>query len=154
RFVGLAEDSGDIESLGHWALREACRQMAEWRDAGIQIPVVSVNLSPRSFRDLSLPDYVEGLLQQYGLPGSALTIEITESAAMSLTPDKLAIVHALRALGVGLSVDDFGTGFSSLSNLVTLPVTEIKIDRSFIDRCLEEKPLRSLVASVIGIGQA
>lgn len=154
KFIGLAEEIGEIENLGRWALREACRQMAAWRGAGIGIPVVSVNLSPFSFRDRLLPDYVAGLLKEYGLSGVDLTIEITESAAMSLTPEKLEVVHALRALGVGLSVDDFGTGFSSLSNLVTLPVTEVKIDRSFIDRCLKEKQLRSLVASVIGIGQA
>ena len=154
KFIQLAEEIGEIENLGRWALGEACRQMAAWRNEGLRIPVVSVNLSPQSFRDRSLPDYLASLLKKYGLTGADLTIEITESAVMSLTPAKLEVVHALRAMGVGLSVDDFGTGFSSLSNLVTLPVTEVKIDRSFIDGCLKEEQLFSLVTAVIEMGQA
>lgn len=153
RFISLAEEIGEIEAIGRWALREACRQMAVWRDEGVQVPVVSVNLSPLSFRGADLPDFVAGLLQQYALPGECLTIEITESAAMALTAGMLEVIHGIRALGVGLSVDDFGTGFSSLSNLANLPVTEVKIDRSFIDKCLQESRLQSLVMAVIGIGQ-
>ncbi|EPP5101051.1 oxygen-sensing cyclic-di-GMP phosphodiesterase DosP [Enterobacter hormaechei] len=153
RFISLAEEIGEIEAIGRWALREACRQMAVWRDEGVQVPVVSVNLSPLSFRGSDLPDFVAGLLQQYALPGECLTIEITESAAMALTAGMLEVIHGIRALGVGLSVDDFGTGFSSLSNLANLPVTEVKIDRSFIDKCLQESRLQSLVMAVIGIGQ-
>lgn len=154
RMIALAEEIGEIEAIGHWALREACRQMAVWRDQGVHVPVVSVNLSPRSFRSRELPDFVAGLLQEYALSGERLTIEITESAAMVLTPEMLEIVHDVRALGVGLSVDDFGTGFSSLSNLASLPVTEVKIDRSFIDRCLQESRLQALVTAVIGIGRS
>ncbi|EEH8378439.1 oxygen-sensing cyclic-di-GMP phosphodiesterase [Salmonella enterica subsp. enterica serovar Montevideo] len=153
RFISLAEEIGEIEAIGRWALREACRQMAGWRDEGVQVPVVSVNLSPLSFRSSDLPDFVAGLLHQYALSGECLTIEITESAAMALTSDMLEVIHGIRALGVGLSVDDFGTGFSSLSNLANLPVTEVKIDCSFIDKCLQESRLQSLVMAVIGIGQ-
>lgn len=153
RFISLAEEIGEIEVIGRWALREACRQMAAWRDEGVQVPVVSVNLSPLSFRGADLPDFVAGLLDQHALPGECLTIEITESAAMALTAGMLEVIHGIRALGVGLSVDDFGTGFSSLSNLANLPVTEVKIDRSFIDKCLQESRLQSLVMAVIGIGQ-
>src|SRR5690606_17256470 len=120
-----------IDALGRWALGEACAQLAAWRAAGVAVPAVSVNMSPLSFRDPELPAQIRALLENHGLPGQSLTIEITESAMMTLTPEMLDTVHAIRALGVGLSVDDFGTGFSSLSNLVNLPVTEIKVDRSF-----------------------
>ncbi|RLM30168.1 hypothetical protein BHG07_12395 [Brenneria salicis ATCC 15712 = DSM 30166] len=154
KFITLAEEIGEIENIGRWALTEVCRQMAEWRTAGVQIPVVSVNLSPLNFRNHDLPNFVAGLLSKYGLPGESLTIEITENTVMSLTPEMLGLLNAIRALGVGLSVDDFGTGFSSLSNLANLPVTEVKIDRSFIDKCREEARIQALVMAVIGIGQS
>ncbi|WP_376943725.1 oxygen-sensing cyclic-di-GMP phosphodiesterase DosP [Azorhizophilus paspali] len=152
KFIGLAEETGQIEAIGRWALREACRQLAEWRKAGAIVPTVSVNLSPINFHSRDLPEFVAGLLHEFALSGPSLTIEITESTMMALTPEMLDIVHGIRSLGVGLSVDDFGTGFSSLSNLINLPVTEVKIDRSFIDKCLEENRLQSLVAAVVGIG--
>lgn len=154
RFIGLAEEIGEIETLGRWALREACRQMTAWRASGVAVPVVSVNLSPLSFRDPQLPAFIGSLLREYHLQGENLTVEITESATLALTPDMLSGIHGIRALGVGLSVDDFGTGFSSLSNLINLPVTEVKIDRSFVDQCAQEVRLKSLVTAVIGIGKS
>lgn len=153
RFITLAEELGEIETIGRWVVREACRQMAEWHAQGLHVPVTSVNLSPLSFRDAELPEFVRSTLQEFGLSGNRLTIEITESAAMALTPAMLTVVNALRELEVGLSIDDFGTGFSSLSNLANLPVTEVKIDRSFIDKCMEVSRLQSLVQAVIGIGR-
>lgn len=154
RFIELAEETGLIDAIGRWTLREACRQLAEWRDTDVAVPVVSVNLSPLNFRWAGLPDYIAELQRSYGLPGDSLTIEITESATVSLTPDMLEIIRRLRASGAGLSVDDFGTGFSSLSNLANLPVTEVKIDKSFIDRCLEDTRYRLLVDAVVGIGRS
>lgn len=154
QFIGLAEEIGEIEAIGLWALREACQQMAAWREQAVWVPTVSVNLSPLSFRNKDLPAFVAKLLHEFGIAGECLTIEITESAAMELKPDMLNVVYALQALGVGLSVDDFGTGFSSLSNLANLPVTEVKIDRSFIDKCLQDSRLQALVKAVISIGQS
>ncbi|WP_346081318.1 oxygen-sensing cyclic-di-GMP phosphodiesterase DosP [Gibbsiella dentisursi] len=154
RFIKLAEEIGEIEALGRWVLRQACSQMAVWQAQNAPIPVVSVNLSPLSFRAPGLADYVAALLQEYSLEGKSLTVEITESASMALTDDMLQIVRALRALGVGLAVDDFGTGYSSLSNLVHLPVTEVKIDRSFISQLREDERLKSIVVAVIGMGNS
>lgn len=153
RFISLAEEIGEIEAIGHWALREACRQMHAWRDQGLAVPVVSVNLSPLSFRSRSLPAFVAKLLREWDLPAKSLTIEITESAALALTPEMLDVVQGIHQLGIGLSIDDFGTGYSSLFNLATLPVTEVKIDRGFIDQCLKEERLKALVLTVIGIGK-
>lgn len=153
KFIILAEELGEIETIGRWTLREVCRQMAEWRAAGIAVPTISLNLSPLNFRSPDLPDFIAALLREYRLPGGSLTVEITESAVMELTPEMLALMHAIRALGVGLSVDDFGTGFSTLSNLVNLPVTEVKIDRSFISG-LQESRMQTLVTAIIGIGRS
>ncbi|VCU68087.1 Oxygen sensor protein DosP [Pigmentiphaga humi] len=153
KFIGLAEEFGLIEDLGRWALREVCRQLAQWRAEGLEVPKISVNLSPVNFRSGSLTAYIEELLQEFALRGDSLTLELTESTMVALTPEMMGNIHALRALEVGLSVDDFGTGFSSLANLINLPVTELKVDRSFIRKCLEESRHQSLVATVIGMGR-
>lgn len=153
RLIAIAEEIGEIEPIGRWVLREACRQMAAWRDAGVPVPRVSVNLSPLSFRNQELPEFVASLLRDHALPSTCLAIEVTESAAMALTADRLNVLQKIRALGVGLSMDDFGTGFSNLSNLANLPVSEIKIDRSFIAQCLQNGRLRALVMAIIDIGQ-
>lgn len=154
RFISLAEEIGEIDAISHWALREACRQIAEWRNRSVPVPIVAVNLSPANFRNRGLPDFIGGLLHEYALPGECLTVEITEGLVMELKPETLDMLHEIRALGVGLSVDDFGTGFSSLSSLANLPVSEVKIDRSFIDRCAQEKRAQALVTAIVGIGQS
>ncbi|MFC4726915.1 oxygen-sensing cyclic-di-GMP phosphodiesterase DosP [Coralloluteibacterium thermophilus] len=154
RFIGLAEEIGEIEAIGRWALREACRAMARWRAAGLGVPVVAINLSPFNFRSRDLPDCIAALLDEHDLPGRCLTVEITEGLMMEATPQTLDIMRRIRALGVGLSVDDFGTGFSSLSSLASLPVTEVKMDRSFIARCEREKRAQTLVTAMIGVGRS
>lgn len=154
RFVALAEETGEIDALSRWALRAACRQMADWRNRGVPVEKIAVNLSPLNFRDRRLPDFIRGRLAEYALSGDWLTLEITEGLVMEMTPDTLDVLNELRALGIGLSVDDFGTAFSSLSSLAHLPVTELKIDRSFIDRCTHEKRAQAIVSAVIGIGQS
>lgn len=152
RFIRLAEEIGVIDAIGRWALREACRQLAAWRSTGIEVPAVSVNLSAYNFRSLVLSDYLAGLLAAFNLPGESLVVEMTESTMPDLTPEMLEAVHAIRALGVGLSVDDFGTGFSTLSTLANLPVTELKIDRGFMDKALEDPRVATLVTAMLGIG--
>lgn len=154
RFIPLAEEIGLIEAIGRWALHEACRQMAEWRKAGVHVPVVSVNLSAVSFRKPDLPEYVAAVLSEFAVSGASLTIEITESTAMDLTGHMLHVIKRLRGLGVGLSIDDFGTGFSNLSNLMNLPVVEVKIDRTFIRKAMEQHQYRSIITAVIDIGHA
>lgn len=151
-FITVAEETGQTEAIGQWSLREACRQMAQWREAGAALPRVSVNLSPINFQNRDLPGYIAARLDEFALPGHRLTIEITESTSMTLTTEMLEVVQRIRALGCGLSVDDFGTGFSSLSRLANLPVTEIKIGRSFVERCVEESRLQSLIVAMVGLG--
>jgi len=153
-FVPLAEESGLIVALGYWAVREACAQLARWRDAGAAVPAVSVNLSPICIRDPGLPDVVAQALASNGLLPGALTIEITEGVFLEQTPEAEATIGALRKLGVRLSIDDFGTGFSSLSQLTRLPVEEIKLDRSFLLDLETSEATRTLVEAVIRIGRA
>ena len=154
KFVALAEETGQIEALSRWVLREACRQLASWRADGLGVPSVSVNLSPMNFRQADLPAYIAGLLEEYALPGECLVAEMTENTVVALTPDMLEVVEGIRRLGVGLSVDDLGTGYSSLTNLVSLPVTEVKIDRTFIAGMQDQPGLRALVAAVVGLGRS
>ena len=153
-FVPLAEESGLIVALGYWAVREACAQQARWRQLGAAVPAISVNLSPLSIRDPALPDVVTQALLAHGLPAGELTIEITESVFFDHTPEANATIAALRKLGVRLSIDDFGTGFSSLSRLMRLPVDEVKLDRSFLVDLENSEATRTLVEAVIRIGRA
>lgn len=153
RSIHVAEQIGLIEEIGIWGLREACRQMAEWRAAGRNVPAVSVNLSPTHFCNRELPAIIACLLEEYGIPAHALTVEITEGVKLDDDPTTFATIDAIRELGVGLSMDDFGTGYSDLSRLTQVPFTELKIDRSFISRLCEDGGARAVVIAVNEIGR-
>jgi EAL domain-containing protein (putative c-di-GMP-specific phosphodiesterase class I) len=154
QFVPLAEIAGLGEAFGKWALRAACRQLGRWRQAGLEVPCVSVNLSAQNFRSPDLARLVEETLRENQLPPQALTLEITESAMMDDSGATRATVEAIAALGVQLSVDDFGTGYSSLSLISRLPIKELKIDRSFVIGLEERAASRAIASSVIGIGDS
>jgi diguanylate cyclase (GGDEF)-like protein/PAS domain S-box-containing protein len=154
KFIPLAEECGLIEQIGLWSVREACRQMAAWREAGLDIPSVSVNLSPINFQKVSLAAAVAEILADHGLPPEVLMLEITEGVIMNERSVAIETMTALRRLGVGLSLDDFGTGYSSLSRLAQLPIRELKIDRSFM-RDIESHPnARAIVTTVVRVGQS
>lgn len=133
-FIPLAEETGLIESLGEWALEEACRVAARWPE-GIR---VAVNLSPVQFRDSLLGQRVERALTLSGLPTHRLELEITESVLLQNNAANLDVLHRLRARGLSIALDDFGTGYSSLSYLQLFPFDKIKIDQSFV-RDLESR---------------
>jgi diguanylate cyclase (GGDEF)-like protein len=130
-FVAVAEHAGQLGRLTEVVLREGLRRVREWQDAGREFPV-SVNLSPRTLVDPAFPARVEELLGEYGVDPARLTLEITEGDAAGDPDRPLATLHALRELGVRLSVDDFGTRPSSLGYLRRLPVQEVKVDRAFV----------------------
>jgi diguanylate cyclase (GGDEF)-like protein/PAS domain S-box-containing protein len=154
KFIPLAEECGLIEQIGLWSIREACRQMAEWRASGLDIPCVSVNLSPINFQNVNLAAVVAGILADHGLPPEALMLEITEGVIMNERSVAIETMNSIRKLGVGLSLDDFGTGYSSLSRLTLLPIRELKIDRSFM-RDIESNPsARAIVTTVVRVGQS
>ena len=154
KFIPLAEECGLIEQIGLWSIREACRQMAEWRASGLDIPCVSVNLSPINFQNVNLAAAVAEILAEHSLPPEVLMLEITEGVIMNERSVAIETMNSVRRLGVGLSLDDFGTGYSSLSRLTQLPIRELKIDRSFM-RDIESNPrARAIVTTVVRVGQS
>jgi diguanylate cyclase (GGDEF)-like protein len=154
RFIPMAEECGLINQLDAWVLERACEQMASWRHAGVEVPTVAVNVAALRFSQDDLVGHLSSLLARHGLPASAVMLEVTERLVLGddiRAFDQIARIHEL---GVRLSVDDFGTGYSSLSYLKRLPVSELKIDRSFVRDLEADAGDRALVAAIIGIGRA
>jgi diguanylate cyclase (GGDEF)-like protein/PAS domain S-box-containing protein len=147
-FIPLAEEVGIITELGEWALAEAARQMVDWRARGIAVPRVAVNLSPRQFHAADLAERLERILAAAGAPAEWIELEITESAAMEHPEDAVQVLHKLRASGIQVAMDDFGTGHSSLAMLRSLPLNVLKLDRSFV-RHLPESETDAAVASAV-----
>ncbi|MGY1826711.1 putative bifunctional diguanylate cyclase/phosphodiesterase [Blastococcus sp. SYSU DS0541] len=149
-FVPLAEASGQIQDIGGHVLLEACRTLAAWRADGLDLEV-AVNVSTVQLTDPGFAGSVIGVLAETGLPARSLTLEVTESQVLTEVATRHGHLEHLRALGVGISVDDFGTGYSSLAQLQRLPVSELKIDRSFTAQLIGSAPSSPLVAGIIGL---
>ena len=131
-FIPIAEDSGLIILIGEWMIREACQQMKRWRATQFAVQSMAVNLSARQFFDSSLPERVQQALLASDLRPEQLELEITESIPMANTEETMSLFARLRRLGVKLSINDFGTGFSSLAYLQRFHVDNLKIDHSFV----------------------
>ncbi|MFY9329407.1 MAG: EAL domain-containing protein [Georgfuchsia sp.] len=132
QFIPIAEESGLIESIGEWVLAEACGQIKTWQDKRLQAVRIGINISTRQFRARNLLQVVDQALEQSGLSGEFLEVEITESLLAEDMDYTLAVLRALKERGIQISVDDFGTGYSSLSYLKRFPIDRLKIDQSFI----------------------
>jgi diguanylate cyclase (GGDEF)-like protein len=152
-FIPLAEHSGLVWPLTLHVLEVALRSRAEWARDGHDLHV-AVNLSPNSLLDAALPELVARLLEATGNPPRALTLEITESTILTDPAGSLATLERLHALGVEISIDDFGTGYSSLGRLRELPLHEVKIDKSFVQRIAEDHRDRAVVRSAVQLGHA
>ncbi|KAB7768197.1 sensor domain-containing protein [Xanthomonas maliensis] len=153
RFLPVAEEQGMMPQLNDWVLRDACRQIADWRQRGVQVTRVSVNLSASSFESPRMLDELLRLIAEMGAHPSDLTLEITESVMLSGQAGVLETLHAIRAAGISLSLDDFGTGYSSLSHLHRLPIDELKLDMSFVRDIEHSDDARALTTSVLRIGE-
>ena len=153
RFIPVAEESGLIVAIGHWALRAACRQNKAWQEAGLPPIVVSVNVSARQFREKAWTGEVRDMLAETGLEARYLELEVTESMLMHDLSGAIATMRDLKACGIQLSIDDFGTGYSSLSALKTFPVSRLKIDQSFVRDLAEDDNDKAIAAAVISMGQ-
>jgi diguanylate cyclase (GGDEF)-like protein/PAS domain S-box-containing protein len=149
RFIPIAEESGLIISIGHWILREACREAASW-PRPLQI---AINLSPAQFRHGDLPGMTHAILLETGLAAQRLELEITENVLIDDFSRALSILRRLKSLGVRIAMDDFGTGYSSLSYLQSFPFDKIKIDRSFISGIKENVQSSAIVRAVINLGR-
>ncbi|MEP6907205.1 MAG: EAL domain-containing protein [Pseudoxanthomonas sp.] len=132
-FISHAETTGDIVRIGNWVLREACRQIHEWKAMGLGIVRVAVNVSYRQFAGEDLADNVRAVLAEFGLPGSALELEFTERVLIEDAPATLKTFAELRALGVVLTIDDFGEGYSALNYLRRLPIHGLKLSQLFTE---------------------
>lgn len=131
-FIGIAEETGLIVSIGNWVLRNACLQNRQWQREGLPHVTVAVNLSARQFMCAHLADSIGAILSESGLAPKDLELELTESLVMRDVERGICILRALKQLGVSVAVDDFGTGYSSLAYLKRLPIDVLKIDRSFV----------------------
>ena len=152
-FIVLAEQTGLIGALTAWTFERALAQVADWRALGLEL-AVSVNLSARTLHDEALPDMVAGALERWSVPPSLVTVEITETAIM-LDPERAArVVGRLHDLGLHLSVDDFGTGHSSLAYLKRLPLDELKIDRTFVMQMTDNDDDAVIVRSTIDLAHS
>ena len=153
-FIPLAEETGMIVPIGEWVLREACARVAEWNERRDKPLSVSVNLSAVQLEQTDLPEMVQAILAETGLPPYSLVLELTESLMVDHRPETLRRLEALKALGTRLAIDDFGTGYSSLAYLRQFPVDIIKIDKSFVDDVVDEPTAAALTHGIIQLGQA
>jgi diguanylate cyclase (GGDEF)-like protein len=152
-FIPIAEESGLIVPIGLWALREACAQCRAWHDLGYASMQVSVNLSPRQFRQKDIVGAIEAILLETRLPAPALELEITETTIMHSTAHTIGALHELTALGVRISVDDFGTGYSSLAYLHRFPVHKLKIDQAFVRDIGADRADTALVGTMVALAK-
>ena len=148
-FIGAAEDSGFIRPLGRWVLREACRQVANWRAAGWTGLKVAVNISAVQFRHKNIRWDVFDALEESQLPAECLELELTESLLLADGGDVSSTLSSWKEAGIKLAIDDFGTGYSSLSYLKRLAIDKLKIDRSFVSNLLEDDQDRSIVMAIL-----
>ncbi|GIF22748.1 diguanylate cyclase (GGDEF)-like protein [Actinoplanes tereljensis] len=155
-FIDLAEETGAVVPLGAWVLRRACQEAAAWRaeTPGADPLRLAVNMSPKQVAQADLVETVQTILADTGFPPNRLTLEITESVILQPDPLTISRLEALRNLGIQLAVDDFGTGYSALSYLRRLPVTVLKIDRSFVTGIADDPEARSVCEAVVHLGEA
>jgi diguanylate cyclase (GGDEF)-like protein len=151
-FLPLIEKTVLLQPLTHWALNDVLRTWRRWSEDGIRIPV-AVNVSPRTLLDADLPEVVGHLLERWGVPPRFLRLELTENFLVADSGRSDTVLHGLSQVGVGLSIDDFGTGFSSLSYLKRLPIEEIKVDRSFVSHMLERVEDFTIVRATVELGR-
>jgi EAL domain-containing protein (putative c-di-GMP-specific phosphodiesterase class I) len=152
-FIPIAEETGLILPIGEWVLREACRQAQEWRNEGLPIRTIAVNVAMLQFMQREFAGLVALTLTEIGLPASCLELEITESMLFTDESASVQAIESLRAVGVGISIDDFGTGYSSLSRLKHFRVNRLKIDRSFITGIPMREDDVAITTAIIGMAR-
>src|SRR6266478_7116843 len=153
-FVPIAEDCGLIIQIGHWVLREACRQARAWQNAGLPPLPIAVNVSAVEFREKGFVEGVRAILSETGLEARYLELELTEGVLMEDAESTASVLQELKRMGVHLAVDDFGTGYSSLSCLRQFPIDILKIDQSFVSQITADPEVSSIVSAIIHMGKS
>lgn len=152
-FIPLAEESGFIVQLGAWVMEQAIGEAARWLQAGMPARV-SVNVSALEMRQTGFVQHVQDLLAQYALPAQWLELELTETILLQQVEEMAGSITQLAAMGVGLAIDDFGTGYSNLAYLKSLPISKLKIDKSFVQGLPHDDSDLAIVQAVLGLGRA
>ena len=153
-FIPIAEDSYLIVELGSWVLREACRQFKEWKEHGLNIEYVAVNVSAQQIQSKHFFLELENLLDELDFNPDWLELEITENTLIKNFESTLKNIHDFKKLGIKFSIDDFGTGYSSFSYLKSLRISTLKIDREFIKDILDDKDDFEIVSAIIAMGHS
>jgi len=152
-FIYLAEENGLIIPIGKWVLLTACKQLKQWEDEGYPDIHMAVNLSARQFKDREIIKLVYDVIDQTGINPSKLELEITETIALDDLEYTISTIQELNKIGVSFSLDDFGTGYSSMNYLKRLPVSNLKIDKSFLDTVMEDKSDQKIIQTIITLAR-
>ncbi|HPU63900.1 MAG TPA: EAL domain-containing protein, partial [Mobilitalea sp.] len=150
-FIYIAEESGLIVPIGKWALKSACKQLKEWSDMGFNDITMAVNLSTRQFKDEDFVKTIIEIIEETGIDPNRLELEITESIALDNLEYTIDVIKELNKIGVRFSLDDFGTGYSAMSYLKRLPISNVKIDKSFLDTVLEDTTDQKIIQAIINL---
>ena len=153
-FIEVAEESGLIVALGDVLLNQLCRQIKEWRAEGVPLPRISFNVSGRQFSQAGFMDRVLEVLRDTGCPPAALEIELTESTLLMPGTDLVHVLETLHQRGIAITVDDFGTGFSSITYLKHLPIDKLKVDKRFVDDITENPNDLAITRAIVGLGKS
>ncbi|BEU25661.1 EAL domain-containing protein [Paraburkholderia sp. 22B1P] len=151
-FVPLAERTGTIVTIGDWVIDQSCQMMAKWRDMGLAVETISVNVSALQVRRGNLYASVAAAVRRWKIPPASLELELTESIVLDDAPVATGLLKDLRSLGVKLSIDDFGTGYSSLSYLKNLPVDRLKVDQQFVRDMVDDQNTLAIVKTIVQLG--
>lgn len=154
QFGSIAEDSGLVKPIGRWAVHEACRQARAWQQAGLRPIPVAVNVSAVELRSKGFLNNIADVLEQTRLEPRYLELELTEGVLMAHVTSARAVFGALKTMGVQLTIDDFGTGWSSLAQLRHLPIDALKLDKSFVQEITSDPSAAPIVSAMIGIGKS
>ena len=150
-FIGMAEDTGNIQRVTRWVLASALAQLQQWLGQGLPLHI-AVNLSARDLEDAELPERIDRLLAIHRVPAGRLTVEVTERAVMGEPDTAIRLLRQLADRGIGIAIDDFGVGQSSFAYLRHLPVSELKIDQMFIRQLASDANDRIIVRSIVDLG--
>ena len=153
-FIPLAEETGQIQAIGEWVLQQACRHLKKWKQMGLPELPIAINLSARQFKQSSFVDTISQTLGDYKIPAHLLELELTESMLMKDVPQTTAKLNQLKRMGFRISIDDFGTGFSSLNYLRHFPLDVLKIDQSFVRELFDDGAALAIIESIIALARS